>query len=89
MFRAEKDFFLVPLKVSLFEGTRVAQSGGRPTLDFGSGHNLAVCGTEPHIGLCAVGVEPIWYSFSSSLCLPFPCLHARSLSLSLSLSLSK
>ena len=28
------------------------------TLDFGSGHDLPVCGFEPCVGLCAHSVEP-------------------------------
>ena len=31
-------------------GALVAQSVKSQTLDFGSGHNLTVCGFEPHIG---------------------------------------
>ena len=31
-----------------------------PTLDFGSGPDLAVSGTEPHDGLCANSEEPAW-----------------------------
>ena len=44
------------------------------TLDFGSGHDLAVRGIEPRVALHVESVEPAW----DSLCL--------SLSLSLSLS---
>ena len=50
------------------------------SLDFGSGRNLMVRGTEPHPGLCAESSEPAWNS------LLFPLL-ILSLSLSLSLSL--
>ena len=41
------------------------------TLDFGSGHDLVVCGFEPHVGLCADGVEHAWDLLSP--CLPLPC----------------
>ena len=34
-------------------GTQVAQSLERPTLDSSSGHDLTVCGIEPHVGLYA------------------------------------
>ena len=37
-------------------GAWVAQSVERLTLDFSSGHDLTVCGFEPHI--CAVSMEP-------------------------------
>ena len=47
-------------------GTWVAQSVKRPTLGFGSGHDLTVCGFEPR---GADSVEPAWDSLS--LC-PFP-----------------
>ena len=36
------------------------------TLDFGLGHNLMVCETEPFIGLCADSMEPDWDSLSPS-----------------------
>ena len=60
-------------------GTWVAQLVKHPTLGFGSGHDLMVCGFGPHIGLCADGTELAWDSVSLSLC-PSPAL---------SLSLSK
>ena len=56
----------------------------RPTLDFGSGHDLTVDETEPRIRLHVDSAEPAWDSLSPphspllSLCL----LHALSLSLS-------
>ena len=55
----------------------------RLTLGFGSGHELAVCEFEFHVGLCADGVEPAWDSLPLSL--PLPCW----LSLSLSLKINK
>ena len=66
----------------------VAQAVKRPTLDFGSGHDLTVCAFEPRIGFCADSVEPAWDSLflPPSLC-PSPArVHVLSLSLSLSLS---
>ena len=42
----------------------------RPTLDFGSGHDLAVHGIEPCIRLHTVSVEPIRDSLSPSLSAP-------------------
>ena len=59
----------------------MAQSGKRPTLDFGSGHDLVVQGTEPCIGLCDDSAEPAWDSLSPS--------HAHVYTLSLARSLSK
>ena len=40
------------------KGAWVAESVRRLTLDFGSGHDLTVRGTEPRVRLCADGVEP-------------------------------
>ena len=57
-------------------GLLVAQSVKHLTLDFGSGHDLIVCGLEPHPGLCAESVEPAWDSLSPSL----PLLHSHTLS---------
>ena len=59
-----------------FGGAWVAQLVKRLTLCFGSGHDLVVPETEPHIGLCANGVEPAWDSLFpsifSSLAHPLP-----------------
>ena len=64
------------------------QSGKRPMLDFGSGHDLLVHGFESCIGLHADSAEPAGDSLSPPLCpSPASCLLAPSLSLSLSLSL--
>ena len=52
----------------------MAQSVERPTLDFGSGHDLTVCGIEPYIGLCTDSVEPTWDSLPPSLSLSAPPL---------------
>ena len=35
--------------------------------DLGSGHDLTVCETEPHIGLCTDSEKPAWDSLSPSL----------------------
>ena len=54
----------------LVRGTWVARSVKRPTLDFGSGHDLTLHELEPLIRLVrlwADSVEPTWDS-------PFPCL---------------
>ena len=59
----------------------MVQSVKRPTLDFGSGHNLAVRGFEPRAGPSIDRMEPAWLGFSVSL--PLPC------SLSLSLKINK
>ena len=41
----------IPLcQSAYFVGAWVARSVLSPTLDFGSGHDLTVCGTEPHVG---------------------------------------
>ena len=40
----------------------MAQSVRRPTLGFGSGHNLTVRGIEALVGLCTDRVEPAWDS---------------------------
>ena len=60
-------------------GAWVAQSVKRLTLGFGSGYDLVVCGFEPHIGLCADSVEPVWDSLSPHSLYPYP---TRALSLS-------
>ena len=53
-------------------GAWVAQSVEHLTLDFSSGHDLMVCGFEPHVQLCTDSVEPAWNSLSLSLC-PYLC----------------
>ena len=69
----------VTLKLGLDRGTRVAQLGKHPTLDFGTGHGLTTCETEPHIGLHAESTECAWDSRSASLSAPPRCLRALSL----------
>ena len=44
----------------------------RPALEFSSGHDLTVGGTEPHIGVCADGAEPACDSLSPPLFAPLP-----------------
>ena len=59
------------------------------TLDFGSGHDLTVCGVRPRVGLGADSTEPAWHSFSPSLsALPCPALPSPPL-FSLSLKINK
>ena len=54
-----------------------------PTLDFGSGHDLTLCETEPQIGLSTDSTEPAWDSFSP---LSLPSLSPLVISLSFSQS---
>ena len=69
------------------QGTWVAQSAKYLTLDFGSGHDLMVCGIESCVCLHAYSVKPAWDSLSPSCSASLPC--ALSISFSLSLSQSK
>ena len=57
----------------------MALSGKCPTVDFGSGHDLMVCGIGPCVGLCADGKELAWDSLSLSLSAPPLFAHALSL----------
>ena len=52
-----------------FWGPSMAQSVGRLTLDFGSGHDLTVIGINPHVGLHAGHGDWLGFflSFSPSL----------------------
>ena len=45
-------------KSLILRGAWEAQSVKRPTLDFGSGHDLMVCEFEPHIRLHVDSAEP-------------------------------
>ena len=54
----------------------MAQSVKRPTLGFGSGHDLTVHEFKSHVGLCIDSAEPVWDSVS----LPRPCSRVFSLS---------
>ena len=69
-------------KFCLSRGAWVAQSTERPTLDFGSGHDLTGRELGPHIGLSTDRAKPAWDSLSPPSLCPSPAL-------SLSLSLSK
>ena len=67
-------------------GIWVAQSVKRPTLDFGSGHDLSWLGElELHVGLCADGTEPAW----DSVRLPLSLCSSPQLMLILSLKINK
>ena len=59
--------YIVMYKTCNFRGTWVVQSVEHPALDFGSSHDLMVCGFKPLIGLGADSVEPAWDSLSLSL----------------------
>ena len=43
----------------------MARSAKRPTLDFGSGHDLMVREFEPQVGIRTDSVEPAWDALSS------------------------
>ena len=45
----------------------MAQSFKHPTLGFGSGHDLMVCGIEPRVGLYTDRTKPSWNILSLSL----------------------
>ena len=48
----------------------MAQPVKRPTLGFGSGHDLMVCEFESHVRLYVESVEPAWDFLSPSLSAP-------------------
>ena len=64
-------------------GCKMGRLGGSvgEAANFGSVHDLTVCGFEPGIGFCADSSEPASDPVSPSLSLPLPT-HALSLSLS-------
>ena len=62
----------VPQNADSPGGAWVSQSVKGPTLDFGSGHDLTVCESEPHFGLCADSGVPAWDSPPLSFSLPLP-----------------
>ena len=64
------------------EGAWGVREVERPTLDLGSGRDLAVCGIEPYVGLCTDITEPAWDSLSL-----FPLLLSLSRARAFSLSL--
>ena len=68
-------FFFITKKPSLFKKF----TGGVPGSNFGSGHDLMVCGFKPHIWLCTDSVESAGDSLSFPLSLPLPT-HTFSLS---------
>ena len=72
---------------SELRGALVSQSVERLTFDFGSGHDLTVCGFKPWVRLCADSADPAWDSLSLSLCPS--CVLSLSLSLSLKTNLKK
>ena len=53
-------FFFIFLKILFFGGAWVAQLVKCVTLDFGSGHDLAVRGFKPCVGLFTDSTEPAW-----------------------------
>ena len=49
--------------------------------DLGSGHDLAACGFEPRVQLCAAGSEPgAFFGFCLPLSLSLSCSYSVSLS---------
>ena len=56
-------------------GTWVAQWVEHLTLDFGSGHDLMVCGIKPCVRLRDDSTEPAWDCLSLSLPLPHSYMH--------------
>ena len=70
-------FWMLCLKVEGPWGIWVVQLVKHLTLDFGSGHDLAVHEIEPCIGLCTDSVETAWDSLSSSLFASTPFTWAR------------
>ena len=63
---------------------RLSEWVKRPTLDFGSEHDLMVHEIDPHIRLCAESPERAWDSLSLSLSLSLSAPHPLVLSLCLS-----
>ena len=70
-------------------GAWVAQWVKHPVPDFGSDHDLTVCGFEPCIGLLTVSTEPAWDSLSPLPSAPPSFLHTCALSLSLKINFKK
>ena len=58
-------------------GAWAAQLVKGPTLDFSSGHDLMVCGIEPHVRLCTDSVEPAWDSVSSRSARPLSAVYLK------------
>ena len=61
---------LTMLSKRKIRGTWVAPSVKRPTVGFGSGHDLTVRESEPSMGLCADSAEPAWDSLSTPPSVP-------------------
>ena len=68
-------FATLIISVLKFASLRAPRSVSDRLLIFGSGHDLTVCGFEPHTGLCAHSMEPAW----DPVCLSTPPLLALSL----------
>ena len=73
-------FFCLFFVFKYWRGAWVAQLVKHPTLDFSSGHDLSVSGSEPCTALCTDSVQPAWDSLSP----PLSALPPFALSLSLS-----
>ena len=73
----EKTYYRA-LESLLNQGAWVAQLVKCPTFDFGSGHDLGICESEPCVGLCIDSEEPAWDSLSPSLSAPPPFMLALS-----------
>ena len=56
----------------------MAQSVKCPTLDMGSGRDLAVGEMEPRVGLCADSVDPAWDFLTLVLALSLSLCHSPS-----------
>ena len=67
--KIEQIFFIFQLRFILGNAW-VAQLVKYPTLGFGLGHDLMVCGFEPCVCLCTYSMEHAWDSLSLSL---YPC----------------
>ena len=81
------EIFLIYLNFQKVRGAWVAQLVERPTLGFGSGHDLIVCGIAHRVvGLQADSVEPAWASLSLPFSLSLPPSPTCTLSPSLKIS---
>ena len=63
---AERNMAFLRARKVTVGGAWVAQLNKRLILGFGSGHDLAVCETEPRLRLCADSEEPAWDSLSTA-----------------------
>ena len=71
------------MKITILGDAWVAHLFQHPTLGFGSGHDLVVCGIEPRVRLCVDSVEHARDSLSPSLSAPPSLTHSLSVCLSL------